>query len=288
MKKSHSCDKKIAEMASIHRGRDVIPTRDLIKLLDRKRLPKHIAVIMDGNGRWAEKKALSRVRGHRAGVKAVRDTVKMCRELQIPYLTLYAFSKENWDRPEFEVKALMNLLKRYLALEEKGLMKNNIRLMAIGDLSDLPAPVYKTLKRVIKKTQRNNAMVLILALSYGGRTEIIQAMKKLFLSRWKSLDGRIDIDEQTFSRYLYTSGMPDPDLLIRTSGEYRLSNFMLWQMAYTELYITETLWPDFRKRDLLEAILDYQQRERRFGLTGDQIRESEETRHTRLNRFHRQ
>jgi len=275
-------------MAGMKRGRDVVSANDLLNLLDRKRLPNHIAVIMDGNGRWAEKKALSRVRGHREGVKAVRDTVKTCRELRIPYLTLYAFSKENWDRPKFEVKTLMHLLKRYLALEEKSLMKNNIRLKAIGALSDLPSPVYEMLKRVMKKTRKNTAMVLVLALSYGGRTEIIQAMKKLFHSRRKSLNGSIDIDEQTFSGYLYTRGMPDPDLLIRTSGEYRLSNFMLWQMAYTELYITETLWPDFRKRDLLEALLDYQQRERRFGLTGDQIRESEETHHTRLNRFHRQ
>jgi undecaprenyl diphosphate synthase len=179
---------------------------------------------MDGNGRWAEEKALARVQGHREGIKAVRDIVEMCRELRIPYLTLYAFSKENWDRPEFEVKALMHLLKRYLTLEEKNLMKNNIRLKAVGDLSDLPLPVYETLKRVMKRTRGNKSMVLNLALSYGGRTEIIQAMKKLFHSRKKSSNGSVDIDEQTFSRYLYTRGMPDPDLLIRTSGRSAVSS----------------------------------------------------------------
>ncbi len=262
--------------------------RDLLKRLDRERLPRHVAVIMDGNGRWAAKKALSRIHGHREGVKAVRDTVKTCRELRIPYVTLYAFSKENWDRPEDEVKALMGLLKKYLILEEKELNKHNIRLQAIGDLSDLPLFVRTVLKRVMDRTQRNTAMVLNLALSYGGREEILQAMKKAFRSRKKNGRGDMDIDEEVFSQYLYTAGMPDPDLLIRTSGEYRLSNFMLWQMAYTELYVTDTLWPDFRKKDLLEALLDYQRRERRFGLTGDQIREREKTRHTRFDRIHRQ
>ncbi len=265
-----------------------LPVRDLLKALDRDKLPQHVAVIMDGNGRWAAQKSLSRIQGHREGVKAVRDTVKTCRELNIPFVTLYAFSKENWDRPMEEVRALMDLLKSYLIIEERTLIKNNIRLQAIGDLSDLPPPVLSVLQTMIDRTRKNSAMVLNLALSYGGRTEILRAMNKLFRTREKSGNGLREIEEQEFSRYLYTAGMPDPDLLIRTSGEYRLSNFMLWQMAYTELYVTDTLWPDFRKRDLLEAILDYQRRERRFGLTGDQVREREETRHTRFDRLYRQ
>lgn len=282
MKNHVLCDTKILRMVKKS------PVKSLLKSLDREKLPQHVAVIMDGNGRWAEKHALSRVFGHREGVKAVRDTVKTCRELNIPYVTLYAFSKENWERPAEEVSALMMLLRRYLTLEEKGLIKHNIRLQAIGDLSDLPHPVHILLKRVMKNTRKGTGMVLNLALSYGGRSEILHAVRKLFLSWKRDGNGAPNVGEEEFSRHLYTARMPDPDLLIRTSGEHRLSNFMLWQMAYTELYVTDTLWPDFRKRHLLEALLDYQQRERRFGLTGDQIREREDTRHTRLDRVNRQ
>ncbi len=240
-------------------------------LIDKDRIPAHIAIIMDGNGRWAKQHSLGRVAGHKKGVEAVRDTVTTCREIGVRYLTLYAFSAENWNRPSREVSALMRLLQKFLQLELKILQKNNIRLTAIGNLKSLPEGVLKTLNEVIGLTSGNSAMTLILALSYGGRDEILDAVKRI---AGDSAAGKLDaasITKKSISDYLYTEGIPDPDLLIRTSGEYRISNFLLWQTAYTEFYFTDVLWPDFRKEDLFRAIADYQKRERRFGLTSDQL-----------------
>lgn len=239
--------------------------------IDQDRIPAHIAIIMDGNGRWAKQHSLGRVAGHKKGVEAVRETVTTCREIGVRYLTLYAFSSENWNRPNREVSALMRLLEKFLQIELKTLQKNNIRLAAIGDLKSLPGSVLKTLNEVMNLTSGNSAMTLILALSYGGRDEILEAVKKIARD---SVAGKLDassITKENISEYLYTEGIPDPDLLIRTSGEYRISNFLLWQTAYTEFYFTDVLWPDFRKKDLFLAIADYQKRERRFGLTSDQI-----------------
>jgi undecaprenyl diphosphate synthase len=239
--------------------------------LDKTNLPRHIAIIMDGNGRWAQNHSLGRLAGHRKGTESVRSVVESCRRIGIPYLTLYAFSSENWSRPEKEVSALMTLLERYLKSELKTMTKNNIRLLAIGDTGALPARVKAVLDETIAKTAGNAAMTLILALNYGSHDEILQAVRKI---AEETRQGAIDISaitEERFAEYLHTKGIPDPDLLIRTSGEYRLSNFLLWQMAYAEFYFTETLWPDFREQQLLEAILEYQKRERRFGLTSDQL-----------------
>ncbi len=244
---------------------------DLKSKIDPEKLPRHVAIIMDGNGRWAKKKFLSRIKGHEKGINAVREVVEACRELEIEYLTLYAFSVENWRRPSSEVNALMRLLKNYLVKERDNLLKNGIRLRAIGDLERLPGDVRQTLFKVIDDTKDGDKMTLILALSYGARWEIVKAALRMANDL---KDGKIREEEVTpevFSSYLTTSPYPDPDLLIRTSGELRLSNFLLWQLAYTELYITPTLWPDYTKRDLLEAIRDYQKRERRFGMTSDQI-----------------
>ena len=235
--------------------------------LIKEKLPRHVAIIMDGNGRWAEKKNLTRIQGHIKGIESVRNIVTFCRELEIPFLTLYAFSEENWGRPKEEVSALMELLKRYLIEELEEMDKYQIKLKAIGELSRLPLDVYETLIDIIEKTKDHCGMTLVLALSYGGRSEIINAVKKII----KSLSKRdINIDEITpelFSHFLYTNDIPDPDLLIRTSGELRISNFLLWQSAYTEFYFTKTLWPDFDKEEFLKALIDYQSRERRFGLT---------------------
>lgn len=239
--------------------------------LDIKSIPAHIAVIMDGNGRWAKQHSLGRIAGHKKGVEAVRETVTACRELGVRYLTLYAFSSENWDRPAREVKSLMGLLEKFLQRELKTMLDRDIRLLAIGNCSTLPENVLKTLNEVIGKTQGNSAMTLILALSYGGRDEILEAVRKIAR---EAAEGKIDpggLNKEAFSDYLYTEGIPDPDLLIRTSGEHRISNFLLWQTAYTEFYFTDVLWPDFRKKDLIAAIHDYQGRERRFGKTSDQL-----------------
>jgi len=239
--------------------------------LDNKSIPAHIAVIMDGNGRWAKQHALGRIAGHKKGVEAVRETVTACRELGVRYLTLYAFSSENWDRPAREVKSLMGLLEKFLKMELKTMLDRDIRLLAIGNCGTLPENVLKTLNEVISKTQGNSAMTLILALSYGGRDEILEAVRKIAR---EAAEGKIDpgdLNKEAFSDYLYTEGIPDPDLLIRTSGEHRISNFLLWQTAYTEFYFTDVLWPDFRKKDLIAAIRDYQGRERRFGKTSDQL-----------------
>ncbi len=242
-----------------------------MKKNDYKDMPRHIAIIMDGNGRWAEKHALGRIHGHKKGAKSVKTTVKACRELGIRYLTLYAFSIENWLRPAEEIKALMELLKRYLQSELEDMMKYDIRLTAIGNIGALNESVRNILEKAMEVTARNKGMILNLALSYGGRDEIIEAVKAIMQD---GRDGKIipgDITKDLFARYLYTANMPDPDLLIRTSGEYRLSNFLLWQTAYTEFYFTDVLWPDFRRKHLMEAIEDYQRRERRFGLTSDQL-----------------
>jgi undecaprenyl diphosphate synthase len=230
-------------------------------------LPKHIAITMDGNGRWAKSKGQLRIFGHKNGVKAVRDTVEGAAEIGIEYLTLYAFSSENWSRPEKEVNALMTLLVSAINKEKKTLMDNNIRLSTIGDINKLPSKAQKELQEAIIKTKDNTRMNLVLALSYSGREEILNAVKNIIK------DGKEpgDINEATFQQYLTTKSVPDPELLIRTSGEYRISNFLLWQIAYSELYFTDTLWPDFRRSDLYNAILNYQNRERRFGKTTEQL-----------------
>ncbi len=239
--------------------------------IDKNNLPQHIAIIMDGNGRWAKQHAMGRIRGHKKGAQAVRTVVTACREIGIQYLTLFAFSSENWGRPNEEINALMSLLGDYLDKEASTLQKQEIRLTTIGNIERLYPPVKEKLLEVKKLTEHNRKMVLNLALSYGSRDEIISAIKKMITdSRLGKLDID-DIDNETVGRYLYTNNIPDPDLLIRTSDEYRISNFLLWQLAYTELYFTDVLWPDFKKDDLLKAIAVYQRRERRFGLTSEQI-----------------
>jgi undecaprenyl diphosphate synthase len=239
--------------------------------IDFNNLPRHIAVIMDGNGRWAKKKGAMRIFGHRNAVQAVRDVTECCGELGIKFLTLYAFSTENWSRPKEEVEGLMELLVNTLKQEIGTLTENQVKLITIGDTSHLPKKCQNNLKWAINETKNNSGLTLILALSYSGRWEIIQAVKSI-ASDIKS--GKIQpdsINESIFENYLQTSGIPDPELLIRTSGELRISNFLLWQIAYTELFITPTLWPDFRKEHLYEAIWSYQQRERRFGKTSEQL-----------------
>ncbi|KRO68435.1 MAG: UDP pyrophosphate synthase [Cryomorphaceae bacterium BACL11 MAG-121128-bin16] len=235
--------------------------------IDTDNLPKHIAIIMDGNGRWAKSKGKLRVFGHKNGVTAVRDTVEAAAEIGIQFLTLYAFSTENWERPESEVNALMTLLVTAINKETKTLMTNNIKLSTIGDTNSLPSKAKKELLEAIEKTKDNTRMTLILALSYSGRWDILNATKNLITD---GIDPNV-INEQVFQQYLTTKSVPEPELLIRTSGEYRISNFLLWQIAYSELYFTDTLWPDFRRIDLEKAILDYQNRERRFGKTTEQI-----------------
>lgn len=244
---------------------------DLSEQLIKEKLPKHIAIIMDGNGRWARNRSLERIMGHQQGMETVKEVVRTCRELGIQVLTLYAFSIENWNRPQREINALMMLLKRFIRSEIKALQKNDIQIRSIGHLESLPADVQNIVQEAVEKTKNNRSMVLNVALSYSGRDEILQAIIKIVdkvAHHDFSLSG---LNEQTFSQFLYTAGLPDPDLLIRTSGELRVSNFLLWQMAYTELYVTDIFWPDFRKEDLYKALLDYQERERRFGLTGEQI-----------------
>lgn len=239
--------------------------------IDFNNLPKHVAVIMDGNGRWAKKKGARRIFGHRHAVQAVRDVTECCGELGIKYLTLYAFSTENWARPKDEVDGLMELLVNTLKQEIGTLMENQVKLKTIGDTSHLPQNCQKNLSWAIEQTRNNSGLTLVLALSYSGRWEIIEAVKKI---AEEVRAGQLDpaaINEEIFPNYLRTAGIPDPELLIRTSGELRISNFLLWQIAYTELFITPTLWPDFRKEDLYEAICSYQQRERRFGKTSEQL-----------------
>jgi undecaprenyl diphosphate synthase len=239
--------------------------------IDFNNLPKHVAVIMDGNGRWAKKKGAMRIFGHRNAVEAVRDITEGCGELGIKYLTLYAFSTENWNRPKAEVDGLMELLVNTLKQEIARLQENHVKLRIIGETSHLPKDCQENLEWAIDQTKNNSGLTLILALSYSGRWELLKAAKAIAKD---AQDGKITSDqlnETLFENYLQTSGIPDPELLIRTSGELRISNFLLWQIAYTELYITPTLWPDFRKEHLYEAIWSYQQRERRFGKTSEQL-----------------
>jgi len=233
----------------------------LARQVDFERLPAHVAVIMDGNGRWAAQRHLPRVEGHRAGIESVRDTVESSARLGIGVLTLYAFSVENWKRPPTEVSTLMMLLKRYLRLELSTLLKNNIRFKVVGRVEELARDIQRELHDAEEKTARNTGMLFNIALNYGGRAEIVEAARRMAAEGLRP----DQIDEQAFSNHLYTAGQPDPDLLIRTSGEMRVSNFLLWQIAYAEIWVTDTLWPDFRKRHLLEAILAYQKRERRYG-----------------------
>jgi undecaprenyl diphosphate synthase len=240
--------------------------------LTKEKLPRHLSIIMDGNGRWAEKRSLDRIVGHQQGAESVRQAVQNCRKLGIPYLTLFAFSSENWSRPQEEVDALMVLLKEFLFSELKEMLDHGIRLQAIGDLQRLPKGVLTALNEAGKQTASGTGMVLTLALSYGGRDDILQALRRLMvLSREGNLAPE-EVTEDLFSRYLWTAQLPEPDLLIRTSGELRISNFFLWQLAYTEIYVTSTLWPDFGSEELIQALLDYQGRERRFGLTSEQIK----------------
>lgn len=236
-----------------------------------EKLPIHVAVIMDGNGRWAKKQGKNRTFGHQHGVKAVRETAEAAAELGIKYLTLYAFSTENWNRPKYEVEVLMKLLVKTIDKETKTLNKNNIRLNAIGDLNSLPPASYKQLMKSIDDTAGNTRMTLTLALSYSSRWEIVDAVKKI-VEKIKTNDISAEsINQELFSSFLNTNNLPDPELLIRTSGENRISNFLLWQIAYAELYFTDTLWPDFGKEDLYKALIDFQGRERRFGKTSEQI-----------------
>ena len=237
------------------------PEEALARQVNFARLPQHIAVIMDGNGRWAAQRHLPRVEGHRAGIDSVRDIVESSARLGIKVLTLYAFSVENWKRPVMEVSTLMTLLKRYLRLELNTLLSNNIRFRVIGREDELAPDVRGELKMAEEKTARNTGMLFNIALNYGGRAEIVEAARRAISSGITAAD----LDEQHFGNLLYTAGQPDPDLLIRTSGEMRVSNFLLWQIAYAEIWVTDTLWPDFRKQHLLEAILAYQKRDRRYG-----------------------
>lgn len=245
--------------------------KDLLDKIDRDRLPRHIAIIMDGNGRWAGKRHLPRVMGHRVGVKSVEKIVTQCRKLGIEALTLYAFSDENWNRPREEIDTLMKILKRFLRKELNRMLKENIRFNTIGKIGNLPESAIDIIKETKDKTKNNDGMILTLALSYGSRGEIIEATKRLFSDITKGKISIDDLDDSLFRRYLFTSGLPEPDLLIRTSGELRISNFLLYQIAYTELYFTRVLWPAFRENELLKAILSFQQRKRRFGLTEEQL-----------------
>lgn len=239
--------------------------------LDLARLPRHVAIIMDGNGRWAKSRNRPRLYGHKVGADSVQDIVEVCREIGIEYLTLYAFSSENWRRPQSEVSGLMSILKKYLKSELSKMLKNDIRLISIGDRSQLPDSVRKTLESTIESSADNSKLVLNLALSYGGRDEIVRAFRTI---SEKCCDGRMapdEITDQTVTDHLDTRELPDPDLLIRTGGEARLSNFLLWQLSYAEIYFTQTMWPDFRRDVFMKALADYQNRERRFGQTGEQV-----------------
>ena len=239
--------------------------------IQTEKLPQHIAIIMDGNGRWAKQKGMLRVLGHENGTKSVREIVEASAEVGIKYLTLYAFSTENWKRPKLEVQTLMKLLVKSLKKEIKTLQDNNIRLMAIGSLNDLPSKAHDELLEVIEKTKNNTHMTLTLALSYGSREELVSVVKELTLKVKNNIISTDSIDESIINKHLYTRNLPDVDLLIRTSGEHRISNFLLWQIAYAELFFTDVLWPDFTKEHLYEALINYQTRERRFGKTSEQL-----------------
>jgi undecaprenyl diphosphate synthase len=238
---------------------------DLLRAVDFTRLPRHVAVIMDGNGRWAQQRSKTRVEGHRAGVQAVRETVETAARLGLEVLTLYAFSIENWKRPETEVATLMGLLKHYLRSEMDTLLRNDIRFRVVGRAQELAPDIRDELERAAGRTATNRGLQFNIALNYGGRAEITDAVRRLFVEMLRNGRDPDAIDEAALAAHLYTAGQPDPDLLIRTSGELRISNFLLWQIAYSEIWVTDVLWPDFRRRHLLQAIADYQKRERRYG-----------------------
>ena len=244
-----------------------------LRVVDKSRLPRHIAIIMDGNGRWARLRGKGRIEGHRRGRASVRAVVEMSRKLGIPYLSLYAFSTENWLRPKEEVHALMGMLEHYLAVEQPKMMRHGIRLFAIGDKNRLPRRVLTTLERAERATRNNKGMTVLLALSYSGRSDIVGMARRVAEKVKAGKCAVRDIDEQMVSAHMTTRAIPDPDLLIRTSGEMRISNFFLWQIPYTELYITPTLWPDFREAEYLRALIEFQRRRRRFGRTDEQIAE---------------
>jgi undecaprenyl diphosphate synthase len=244
---------------------------DLRAQINIEKLPKHVAIIMDGNGRWAKAQGKNRVWGHREGVRTVREITESAAELGIQYLTLYTFSTENWNRPAFEVNALMTLLVETVKSEIETLMKNNIRLKAIGDIEKMPSKTYKALLDGIDKTQNNTGMTLVLALNYSAKWELLRGVQRLAEKAVRGQMKPSEITEAHFEAELTTSGMPDPELMIRTSGETRISNFLLWQLAYAEFYFTATYWPDFKKKDFYQAILSYQDRERRFGMISEQI-----------------
>jgi undecaprenyl diphosphate synthase len=248
---------------------EVVPSgseeRALVQAIDFARLPRHVAIIMDGNGRWAKLRRKRRVEGHRAGIASVRDVVETSARLGLEVLTLYAFSVENWKRPKSEVSTLMGLLKRYLRQELDTLLGNNIRFRVIGRMDELPPDVQDELARAMNRTARSTGLLFNIALNYGGRTEITDAVRRMVADLLADGRDASRVDETLLSSYLYTAGQPDPDLLIRTSGEMRVSNFLLWQIAYAEIWVTDVLWPDFRRRHLLHAVLDYQKRERRYG-----------------------
>jgi len=247
----------------------------LLEQLDRSRFPRHIAIIMDGNGRWAQRRHLPRIAGHKAGVSSARQVIESCAKLGIPALTLYAFSMENWRRPQAEIDFLMRLLREYLRKELPEIHRNNIRMLVIGRLDKLPQAVRDDVARAMELTAPNTGMKLAVALNYGARAEIVDAFNSILNHLKKNGATSPPVDEETISGHLYTAGLPDPDLLIRTSGEMRVSNFLLWQIAYAEIYVTETLWPDFTRLRLLEALLDFQKRERRYGgLNAEAKRES--------------
>jgi undecaprenyl diphosphate synthase len=261
-KKSHFCtSKKVG-----------IPAAEMKETIDRNNIPKHIAIIMDGNGRWAKQKGAMRIFGHRNAIQAVREAIEGSGELGVNYLTLFSFSTENWSRPKEEVDALMDLLVQTIVAETGLMMKENVRLNAIGDLESLPKSTYDKLIEVMQQTSANTGLTVNLALSYSGQWELTKAAQRI---AQKVSEGKLspgEITQQTLADHLDTAGIPDPELMIRTSGEYRISNFLLWQLAYTELYFSDVLWPDFRKEHLFAAIEDYQQRERRFGKTGEQVK----------------
>lgn len=245
---------------------------NLIDTINKDNLPEHLAIIMDGNGRWAKQRGMLRSLGHESGTKSVRTTVETCAKLGIGYLTLYAFSTENWNRPKLEVELLMKLLISSLKKELKTLAENNIRLNAIGNIDQLPKGVKKELQDVIEKTKNNDRMTLTLALSYGAREELVRAAREIASKVKNNIISEDAVDESIINQHLYTRNLPDVDLVIRTSGEHRISNFLLWQIAYAEFYFTDVLWPDFTEHDLYAAIVSYQKRERRFGKTSDQIK----------------
>jgi len=262
---SHSNSPKTLHVATPGSLGPVTPEEaSLLEKLDLTRLPRHVAVIMDGNGRWAQKRHLPRIAGHRSGTQSARTTIETCARLKIEALTLYAFSVENWRRPKTEIDFLMALLREYLRKEMPLLQKNNIRMRFLGRIDELPAGVQNDVRDAMEKTSGNKGMVLCVALNYGGRAEIVDAMNAI-LSERNGHGASHKVTEEQLSRHLYTDGLPDPDLLIRTSGEMRVSNFLLWQIAYAEIFVTETLWPDFNRARLLEALLGFQKRERRYG-----------------------